>query len=129
MKELGGIKFKTRVQPLRLAEWSKDDKLAFFMSARFVHLWILNKHFLFLLYNILDELSENTHSESLRRWQIKNLFEDILVLPVSRQGIWKRNFGTKLHLAKSSLLSMHVILMVVRSPPLPVTNLVEANGI
>jgi hypothetical protein len=95
MKELGGIKFKTRVQPLRLAEWSKDDKLAFFMSARFVHLWILNKHFLFLLYNILDELSENTHSESLRRWQIKNLFEDILVLPVSRQGIWKRNFGTK----------------------------------
>ncbi|TVU03373.1 hypothetical protein EJB05_19599 [Eragrostis curvula] len=34
MKELGGIKFKTRVQPLRLAEWSKDDKLAFFMSAR-----------------------------------------------------------------------------------------------
>jgi hypothetical protein len=40
MKELGGIKFKTRVQPLRLAEWSKDDKLAFFMSARFVHLLI-----------------------------------------------------------------------------------------
>jgi hypothetical protein len=38
MKELGGIKFKTRVQPLRLAEWSKDDKLAFFVSARFVHL-------------------------------------------------------------------------------------------
>ncbi|KAF8750238.1 hypothetical protein HU200_012493 [Digitaria exilis] len=34
MKELGGIKFTTRVQPLRLAEWSKDDKFAFFMSGR-----------------------------------------------------------------------------------------------
>ncbi|GJM86517.1 hypothetical protein PR202_ga02383 [Eleusine coracana subsp. coracana] len=34
MKEQGGIKFKTRVQPLRLAEWSPDDKLAFFVSAR-----------------------------------------------------------------------------------------------
>ncbi|KAK3154984.1 hypothetical protein QOZ80_2BG0197400 [Eleusine coracana subsp. coracana] len=34
MKEQGGIKFKTRVQPLRLAGWSTDDKLAFFMSAR-----------------------------------------------------------------------------------------------
>lgn len=34
MKELGGIKFTTRVQPLRLAEWSKNDKFAFFMSGR-----------------------------------------------------------------------------------------------
>ncbi|XP_066332293.1 lysine-specific demethylase JMJ706-like isoform X1 [Miscanthus floridulus] len=34
MKELGGLKFTTRVQPLRLAEWSKDDKFAFFMSGR-----------------------------------------------------------------------------------------------
>ncbi|KAL6634954.1 hypothetical protein ACP70R_027625 [Stipagrostis hirtigluma subsp. patula] len=34
MKELSGIKFTTRVQPLRLAEWSKDDKFAFFMSGR-----------------------------------------------------------------------------------------------
>ncbi|XP_012704579.1 lysine-specific demethylase JMJ706 isoform X2 [Setaria italica] len=34
MKELAGIKFTTRVQPLRLAEWSKDDKFAFFMSGR-----------------------------------------------------------------------------------------------
>ncbi|PWZ22140.1 Lysine-specific demethylase JMJ706 [Zea mays] len=34
MKELGGIKFTTRVQPLRLAEWTKDDKFAFFMSGR-----------------------------------------------------------------------------------------------
>nr|CAB3450767.1 unnamed protein product [Digitaria exilis] len=34
MKELGGVKFTTRVQPLRLAEWSKDDKFAFFMSGR-----------------------------------------------------------------------------------------------
>jgi hypothetical protein len=41
MKELGGIKFKTRVQPLRLAEWSKDDQLAFFMSARFVSIDII----------------------------------------------------------------------------------------
>uniref|UniRef100_A0A0E0K3X6 JmjN domain-containing protein n=1 Tax=Oryza punctata TaxID=4537 RepID=A0A0E0K3X6_ORYPU len=34
MKEQGGLKFTTRVQPLRLAEWSKDDKFAFFMSGR-----------------------------------------------------------------------------------------------
>ncbi|KAG8059777.1 hypothetical protein GUJ93_ZPchr0002g26391 [Zizania palustris] len=34
MKEQGGFKFTTRVQPLRLAEWSKDDKFAFFMSGR-----------------------------------------------------------------------------------------------
>ncbi|EMS51562.1 Lysine-specific demethylase lid [Triticum urartu] len=34
MKEQGGLKFTTRVQPLRLAEWSTDDKFAFFMSGR-----------------------------------------------------------------------------------------------
>uniref|UniRef100_A0ACD5YSA6 Uncharacterized protein n=1 Tax=Avena sativa TaxID=4498 RepID=A0ACD5YSA6_AVESA len=34
MKEKGGLKFTTRVQPLRLAEWSVDDKFAFFMSGR-----------------------------------------------------------------------------------------------
>jgi hypothetical protein len=42
MKELGGIKFTTRVQPLRLAEWTKDDKFAFFMSGRFVRPFILH---------------------------------------------------------------------------------------
>ena len=42
MKELGGLKFTTRVQPLRLAEWSKDDKFAFFMSGRFVWPFILH---------------------------------------------------------------------------------------
>ncbi|KAL6911768.1 hypothetical protein ACP4OV_000573 [Aristida adscensionis] len=31
---LNGVKFTTRVQPLRLAEWSNDDKFAFFMSGR-----------------------------------------------------------------------------------------------
>lgn len=34
MKEKGGLKFTTRVQPLRLAEWSVDDKFAFFISGR-----------------------------------------------------------------------------------------------
>lgn len=40
MKEQGGLKFTTRVQPLRLAEWSMDDKFAFFMSGRSVNLLI-----------------------------------------------------------------------------------------
>lgn len=34
MKEQGALKFTTRVQPLRLSEWSMDDKFAFFMSGR-----------------------------------------------------------------------------------------------
>ncbi|MQL94681.1 hypothetical protein Taro_027337, partial [Colocasia esculenta] len=34
MKEKGGFKFTTRVQPLRLAEWDSDDKITFFMSGR-----------------------------------------------------------------------------------------------
>ncbi|KAG0474543.1 hypothetical protein HPP92_014229 [Vanilla planifolia] len=34
MKEQGGFKFTTRVQPLRLSEWSNDDKITFFMSGR-----------------------------------------------------------------------------------------------
>jgi hypothetical protein len=34
MKELGGFKFTIRVEPLCLAEWSKDDRFAFFMSGR-----------------------------------------------------------------------------------------------
>ncbi|KAK8945397.1 Lysine-specific demethylase REF6 [Platanthera guangdongensis] len=34
MKEQGGFKFTTRVQPLRLSEWSADDKVTFFMSGR-----------------------------------------------------------------------------------------------
>ncbi|XP_042434011.1 lysine-specific demethylase JMJ706-like isoform X2 [Zingiber officinale] len=34
MKELAGFKFTTRVQPLRLAEWSADDMVTFFMSGR-----------------------------------------------------------------------------------------------
>jgi hypothetical protein len=38
MKEKGGLKFTTRVQPLRLAEWSVDDKFAFFISGRSVSL-------------------------------------------------------------------------------------------
>ena len=49
MKELGGVKFTTRVQPLRLAEWSKDDKFAFFMSGRFVCPLILHYYWHFLL--------------------------------------------------------------------------------
>ncbi|XP_038982312.1 lysine-specific demethylase JMJ706-like isoform X2 [Phoenix dactylifera] len=34
MKEQPGFKFTTRVQPLRLAEWTTDDKVTFFMSGR-----------------------------------------------------------------------------------------------
>lgn len=34
MKENGGFKFTTRVQPLRLAEWDTDDRVAFYMSGR-----------------------------------------------------------------------------------------------
>ncbi|XP_020582957.1 lysine-specific demethylase JMJ706-like isoform X2 [Phalaenopsis equestris] len=34
MKEQGGLKFTTRVQPFRLSEWSADDKITFFMSGR-----------------------------------------------------------------------------------------------
>ncbi|XP_078437831.1 lysine-specific demethylase JMJ13-like [Wolffia australiana] len=34
MKDKAGFKFTTRVQPLRLAEWDKDDKITFFMSGR-----------------------------------------------------------------------------------------------
>lgn len=34
MKEQGGFKFTTRVQPFRLSEWSADDKVTFFMSGR-----------------------------------------------------------------------------------------------
>ncbi|KAM7525463.1 hypothetical protein LguiA_015365 [Lonicera macranthoides] len=34
MKEKASFKFKTRVQPLRLAEWDTDDKITFFMSGR-----------------------------------------------------------------------------------------------
>ncbi|CAA6669632.1 unnamed protein product [Spirodela intermedia] len=34
MKEKAGFKFTTRVQPLRLAEWDRDDKITFFMSGR-----------------------------------------------------------------------------------------------
>ncbi|CAM0879317.1 unnamed protein product [Alopecurus aequalis] len=34
MKEQPGFKFMTRVQPLRLAEWAKDDTVTFFMSGR-----------------------------------------------------------------------------------------------
>ncbi|XP_019709321.2 lysine-specific demethylase JMJ706 [Elaeis guineensis] len=34
MKEQAGFKFTTRVQPLRLAEWTTDDKVTFFMSGR-----------------------------------------------------------------------------------------------
>lgn len=34
MKEQGGFKFTTRVQPFRLSEWSADDKITFFMSGR-----------------------------------------------------------------------------------------------
>ena len=41
MKEQSGLKFTTRVQPLRLAEWSMDDKFAFFMSGRSVSLLII----------------------------------------------------------------------------------------
>jgi hypothetical protein len=52
IKELGGIKFTTRVQPLRLAEWSKDDKFAFFMSGRFVCPLILHYCMAFFIVNI-----------------------------------------------------------------------------
>ncbi|XP_075477644.1 lysine-specific demethylase JMJ13-like isoform X1 [Primulina tabacum] len=34
MKENGGFKFTTRVQPLRLAEWDTDDRFTFYMSGR-----------------------------------------------------------------------------------------------
>ncbi|KAI3914847.1 hypothetical protein MKX01_018016 [Papaver californicum] len=34
MKEKANFKFTTRVQPLRLAEWSTEDKVTFFMSGR-----------------------------------------------------------------------------------------------
>ncbi|PPS09825.1 hypothetical protein GOBAR_AA10824 [Gossypium barbadense] len=34
MKEKLGFKFTTRVQPLRLSEWNKDDRVTFFMSGR-----------------------------------------------------------------------------------------------
>ncbi|KZV45896.1 hypothetical protein F511_34964 [Dorcoceras hygrometricum] len=34
MKENGGFKFTTRVQPLRLAEWDTDDRVTFYMSGR-----------------------------------------------------------------------------------------------
>ncbi|XP_042470245.1 lysine-specific demethylase JMJ706-like [Zingiber officinale] len=34
MKEKAGFRFTTRVQPFRLAEWSADDKISFFMSGR-----------------------------------------------------------------------------------------------
>lgn len=41
MKEKVGFKFTTRVQPLRLAEWDRDDRVTFFMSGRLVphHTW------------------------------------------------------------------------------------------
>ena len=52
MKELGGIKFTTRVQPLRLAEWSKDDKFAFFMSGRFARLLIPCYCFINIFYRL-----------------------------------------------------------------------------
>ncbi|XP_020577636.1 lysine-specific demethylase JMJ706-like isoform X2 [Phalaenopsis equestris] len=34
MKEQGGFKFTTCVQPFRLSEWTTDDKVSFFMSGR-----------------------------------------------------------------------------------------------
>ncbi|XP_078162655.1 lysine-specific demethylase JMJ706-like isoform X2 [Carex rostrata] len=34
VREKPGFKFTTRVQPLRLSEWSEDDKVSFFMSGR-----------------------------------------------------------------------------------------------
>ncbi|PKA55729.1 Lysine-specific demethylase REF6 [Apostasia shenzhenica] len=34
MKEKGEFKFTTHMQPLRLSEWSLDDKITFFMSGR-----------------------------------------------------------------------------------------------
>ncbi|XP_073029505.1 lysine-specific demethylase JMJ13-like isoform X2 [Primulina eburnea] len=34
MKENGGFKFTTRVQPLRLAEWDTGDRFTFYMSGR-----------------------------------------------------------------------------------------------
>ncbi|CAN4077271.1 unnamed protein product [Withania somnifera] len=34
MKEKVGFKFSTRIQPLRLAEWDKDDEVTYFMSGR-----------------------------------------------------------------------------------------------
>lgn len=36
VREKPGFKFTTRVQPLRLSEWSEDDQVSFFMSGRFV---------------------------------------------------------------------------------------------
>lgn len=42
MKEQSGLKFTTRVQPLRLAEWSLDDKFTFYMSGRSVSLLIMH---------------------------------------------------------------------------------------
>jgi hypothetical protein len=53
MKEKGGLKFTTRVQPLRLAEWSADDKFAFFMSGRSVSLLMMHYCFIvmFAMYN------------------------------------------------------------------------------
>ncbi|MCL7037414.1 hypothetical protein MKW94_016258, partial [Papaver nudicaule] len=36
MKEKANFKFTTRVQPLRLAEWSTEDKVTFFMSGRYL---------------------------------------------------------------------------------------------
>ncbi|KAJ4759083.1 Lysine-specific demethylase [Rhynchospora pubera] len=34
MREKPGFKFTTRVQPLRLSEWSEDDQVSFFMNGR-----------------------------------------------------------------------------------------------
>ena len=33
-KEQSGFKFTTRLQPMRLSNWDKDDKNIFFMSGR-----------------------------------------------------------------------------------------------
>jgi hypothetical protein len=33
-KEKPGFKFTTRVQPMRLSNWDKDDKNIFYMSGR-----------------------------------------------------------------------------------------------
>lgn len=41
MKEQAGFKFTTRVQPLRLAEWAMGDTVTFFMSGRFVFVFLM----------------------------------------------------------------------------------------
>lgn len=99
MKEQGGLKFTTRVQPLRLAEWSKDDKFAFFMSGRSVSLLLLHccliSVFIYIWMSCEYVSSESIHFEISRRWRIKNLFEDTQVLLVFHQDIWKKNSGMK----------------------------------